>query len=349
MHAVASISQSALIHNLSVVKDFAPSAKVVSMIKADAYGHHFNLIAPLIDDSDILAVSELSEAIKLRQKTKKPILLLSGIYSAKELQNAHDLNCHIVVHNHEQIAIIENTKQAVNVWIKIDTGMHRLGLSEEEYSECLALFEINPLVNIECVMSHFACADEINHPMNASQLNAFTQLTSNTIKRSMANSAAILSQPEALFDFVRPGIMLYGVSPFEQTNEELKPVMQLSAPILSIKTIQADESVGYGATWKADKETTLAIIGIGYGDGYPRHARNGTPVLIHDIICPLVGRVSMDLICVDISHINAEVGDIAILWGNEQLRVETVASWSDTIAYELLTGLSTRVEFTKTL
>jgi len=348
MHAVASISQSALIHNLSVVKDFAPSAKVVSMIKADAYGHHFNLIAPLIDDSDILAVSELSEAIKLRQKTKKPILLLSGIYSAKELQNAHDLNCHIVVHNHEQIAIIENTKQAVNVWIKIDTGMHRLGLSEEEYSECLALFEINPLVNIECVMSHFACADEINHPMNASQLNAFTQLTSNTIKRSMANSAAILSQPEALFDFVRPGIMLYGVSPFEKTNEELKPVMQLSAPILSIKTIQTDESVGYGATWTADKETTLAIIGIGYGDGYPRHAKNGTPVLIHDMICPLVGRVSMDLICVDISHINAKVGDIATLWGKEQLRVETIADWSDTIAYELLTGLSSRVEFTKT-
>ena len=348
MHAVASISQSALIHNLSVVKDFAPSAKVVSMIKADAYGHHFNLIAPLIDDSDILAVSELSEAIKLRQKTKKPILLLSGIYSAKELQNAHDLNCHIVVHNHEQIAIIENTKQAVNVWIKIDTGMHRLGLSAEEYSECLALFEINPLVNIECVMSHFACADEINHPMNASQLNAFTQLTSNTIKRSMANSAAILSQPEALFDFVRPGIMLYGVSPFEKTNEELKPVMQLSAPILSIKTIQTDESVGYGATWTADKETTLAIIGIGYGDGYPRHAKNGTPVLIHDTICPLVGRVSMDLICVDISHINAKVGDIATLWGKEQLRVETIADWSDTIAYELLTGLSSRVEFTKT-
>jgi alanine racemase len=348
MHAVASISQSALIHNLSVVKDFAPSANVVSMIKADAYGHHFNLIAPLIDDSDILAVSELSEAIKLRQKTKKSILLLSGIYSAKELQNARDLNCHIVVHNHEQIAIIENTKQAVNVWIKIDTGMHRLGLSAEEYSECLALFEINPLVNIECVMSHFACADEINHPMNASQLNAFTQLTSNTIKRSMANSAAILSQPEALFDFVRPGIMLYGVSPFEKTNEELKPVMQLSAPILSIKTIQTDESVGYGATWTADKETTLAIIGIGYGDGYPRHAKNGTPVLIHDTICPLVGRVSMDLICVDISHINAKVGDIATLWGKEQLRVETIADWSDTIAYELLTGLSSRVEFTKT-
>ena len=348
MHAVASISQSALIHNLSVVKDFAPSAKVVSMIKADAYGHHFNLIAPLIDDSDILAVSELSEVIKLRQKTNKPILLLSGIYSAKELQNARDLNCHIVVHNHEQIAIIENTKQAVNVWIKIDTGMHRLGLSAEEYSECLALFEINPLVNIECVMSHFACADEINHPMNASQLNAFTQLTSNTIKRSMANSAAILSQPEALFDFVRPGIMLYGVSPFEKTNEELKPVMQLSAPILSIKTIQTDESVGYGATWTADKETTLAIIGIGYGDGYPRHAKNGTPVLIHDTICPLVGLVSMDLICVDISHINAKVGDIATLWGDEQLRVETIAGWSDTIAYELLTGLSSRVEFTKT-
>ena len=346
MHAIASISQSALTHNLSVVKQLTPGAKVVSMIKANAYGHHLDCIHPLIDGSDRLAVSELSEAEKLRAITQRPILLLSGVYSEGELHRAISLDCHIVVHHTSQIAIINNTQQAVNVWLKIDTGMHRLGLSATEYKECLSLFEANSLVEVACVMSHFACADEVDHPMNKTQLNNFKALTVKANNRSIANSAAILSQTEIAFDFVRPGIMLYGASPFNTPSNQLKPVMKLSAPILSIKTMQAGESVGYGATWVADKDTTLAVIGIGYGDGYPRHAKNGTPVLINGILCPLVGRVSMDLICVDISSTKANVGDSAILWGDEQLRVEVIANNSNTISYELLTGLSARVSFT---
>ncbi len=249
------------------------------------------------------------------------------------------------MHHTSQIAIINNTQKAVNIWLKIDTGMHRLGLSDKEYKACLSLFNDNFLVEISCVMSHFACADEVNHPMNKNQLNNFKELTTKMNNRSMANSAAILSQKEAIFDFVRPGIMLYGASPFNIPNDQLKPVMRLSAPILSIKTIQVGESVGYGATWTADKETILAIVGVGYGDGYPRHAKNGTPVLINDTLCPLVGRVSMDLICVDISSTKANVGDNAILWGDDQLPIEVIASNSDTISYELLTGLSARVSF----
>ncbi len=345
MHAIASISQSALIHNLSVVKKLAPGAKVVSMIKANAYGHHLNYVHPLIKGSDLLAVSELAEAEKLRAITERPILLLSGIYSKVELQSAIDLNCHIVVHHTSQIAIVNNSQQAVSVWLKIDTGMHRLGLSAEEYKECLALFDNNPLVEISCVMSHFACADEINHPMNKAQLDCFKTLTTKVNIRSMANSGAILTQPEAIFDFVRPGIMLYGASPFNTANNQLKPVMRLSAPILSIKKLQAGESVGYGATWTTEKDTTLAVIGIGYGDGYPRHAKSGTPVLINGILCPLVGRVSMDLICVDIGTTRINVGDNAVLWGDKQLPVEVVADNSDTISYELLTGLNARVNF----
>lgn len=345
MQATASISQSALAHNLSVVKQLSSGAKIVSMIKADAYGHHLDCIHPLINNSDMLAVSELTEAEKLRAITKHPILLLSGIYSEAELQHAIDLNCHIVVHHASQISIINNTKQAVNIWLKIDTGMHRLGLSSEEYQECLSLFDDHSLIKIACVMSHFACADEIDHPMNKTQLDRFEALTAKANTRSMANSAAILSQAEAVFDFVRPGIMLYGASPFNTPNDQLKPVMRLSAPILSIKTLQAGESVGYSATWTADKNTTLAVIGIGYGDGYPRHAKNGTPVLINGILCPLVGRVSMDLICVDISTTKANVGDKVTLWGDDQLPVEVVANNSDTISYELLTGLSARVSF----
>lgn len=349
MHAIASISQSALAHNLSIVNSFASKAKIVSMIKADAYGHHLELVQPLIDGSDLLAVSELAEAVKLRVKTDKPILLLSGVYSISNLQQAIKLNCQIVVHHPTQIELLTQTQQQTNIWIKIDTGMHRLGLSGQEYIDCLSSFQTNPLIKIKCVMSHFACADEINHPMNIAQLDHFNKLTSHITKRSMANSAALLSQEQAIFDFVRPGIMLYGASPFEKKQFGLEPVMQLSAPVMSIKTIQAGESAGYDATWIADQKTTLAIIGIGYGDGYPRHAKNGTPVLINNALCSLVGRVSMDLICVDIGDAQVSVGDSAILWGDERLRVETVAKYSDTISYELLTGVSDRVKFVSTI
>lgn len=360
MRAVASISQSALHHNLSVVRRCAPNSKIVSMVKADAYGHHLDCITPLIDNSDILGVSALPEAFKLRQKTDLPILLLSGIYSNNELQQAIDINCQIVIHNASQITLINQSKQSCDVWIKIDTGMGRLGLSTQEYQQCLLEFEANPLVNIVCIMSHFACADEPNHPLNAHQLTQFKQHTNNTNKRSMANSAAILGK-FALFDFVRPGIMLYGVSPFSTQDDEinaksnaksnlksiatLKPVMQLHAPIISIKTLEKNQSVGYGATWIADKKTTIAAIAIGYADGYPRHAKTGTPILINNVLCPLVGRVSMDLITADISNINAKIGDKAILWGADKLSVKTVANHSNTISYELLSGVSSRVSF----
>lgn len=345
MHVVATISQSALLHNLSVVKKHVPKAKIVIVVKANAYGHHLNLTTPLLKNGDILAVTDLQEAQLLRQISDKPILLLSGVYSNEELQQAIDLNCQCVVHSPSQIAIINNTTQALNIWLKLDTGMHRLGLSADGYQHCLSNFEDNLLINIECVMSHFACADECNHPMNQVQLEAFNAITNNKNKRSMANSAAILSRPESHLDVVRPGIMLYGASPFNNHHFTLKPVMQLSAPIVSIKTFQAGESVGYGAIWKADKQTTIATIAIGYGDGYPRHATNNTPVLINNTLCRLVGRVSMDMITVDVGNTKVAVGDKAILWGDEKLRVETVAHHSNTISYELLTGVNSRVNF----
>lgn len=344
MSAIASISQSALTHNLLIVKHKS-SAKIVAMVKANAYGHHLNLVTPLLENAELLAVSELAEAQELRQITHQPILLLSGVYCPKELQQALDLKCQIVVHHPSQIALVNNSTQALNVWIKVDTGMHRLGLSADEYRQCLSDFKANALINIECVMSHFACADEIKHPANQKQLQTFEALTANHVNRSMANSAAILSNSASYFEFIRPGIMLYGASPFSKDNDNLQPVMQLSAPIISVKPIQAGQSVGYGLTWTADTQTTIAIISIGYGDGYPRHAKNGTPVLINDVLYPLVGRVSMDIIAVNIDDAKVSVGDMAILWGNEKLRVETVAEYSDTISYELLTNISNRVKF----
>ncbi len=347
MNAVAVISQSALAHNLLIVKNQS-LAKIVAMVKANGYGHHLDLLMPLIDNADILAVSELSEAQKLRQLTKRPILLLSGVYSKETLQQAIALECQIVVHHPSQISIINHSSKALSVWLKVDTGMHRLGLSADEYQHCLTDFTANSLIGIECVMSHFACADELENPINQMQLNAFEQLTDKQNNRSMANSAGILSNPQSHFDFVRPGIMLYGASPIANNDFGLQPVMQLRAPIMSIKTIQAGESVGYGSTWTADKTSLIAVIGIGYGDGYPRHAKNGTPVLINGTLYPLAGRVSMDMIVVNITDSDTTkvaVGDTAILWGDDKLRVETVAEYSDTLSYELLTNVSHRVKF----
>ena len=344
MHAVAAISQSALAHNLSVVRSYAPNSKIISMVKSNAYGHHLDLVKPLMQ-ADILAVSELSEVRSLRKLTNKPILLLPGIFNDTDLQEAIQLNCHLVFHDLSQLTVIKNSKDPINLWIKVDTGMHRLGLPIDQLEQTLSQLKNHSNIHIESVMTHFACADEPTHIKNSQQFDTFSKLNIQHYSRSMANSAAIMSLDKSHFDYVRPGIMLYGASPFSNINEQLMPAMKLSAPILSLKTIKAGESVGYGATWTAKKDSRIVIIGIGYGDGYPRHAKTGTPVMINNTLCTLAGRVSMDLICVDIGDLEVSVGDIAILWGDSKLRVETVASYSDTISYELLTGVSSRVSF----
>jgi alanine racemase len=344
MHAVATISQSALTHNLNVVRTQAPHAKIICMVKANAYGHHLDLIKPLLQ-CDLLAVSELSEARTLRQYTALPILLLSGVFNEHDLNEAIKLGCHLVLHDLSQLSIIGNSKQPITVWLKVDTGMHRLGLSSSELSICLEQINSHSNIRVECIMSHFSCADELENTNNLKQLNYFNQIKVDGVNRSIANSAAILSLPQSHFEYVRPGIMLYGVSPFSTVDEKLQPVMELSAPIMSVKSIDKGDSVGYGSSWTAKQNTKIAIIGIGYGDGYPRHAKNGTPILINNTLCSLIGRVSMDLICVNIGDLNASVGDKAILWGHDKLHVETVAKHSNTIGYELLTSVSSRVDF----
>lgn len=347
MPVVATISQSALAENLASIKAKCGKAKIVSMVKAAAYGHQIEMVAPIIKGSDFLAVSNLAEATKLRRLTTKPILLLLGVANTAELTAAISLKCHITIFDLHQIEIIKNTKTKLNIWLKVDSGMRRLGLLPQQISEALDTISTNPKINIVCLMSHFASADEPKNPTNNSQITRFKKLpAAKKLKLSMANSAAILSREDAAFDFIRPGIMLYGISPFEWMYEYLQPAMQLSAPIISLKTIKKGEQVGYGGTWTASKKSTIAIIGIGYADGYPRHAQNSTPILINKVICPLVGRVSMDLIMADVSKIKVKVGDLAILWGDKELRVEEVAKSSNTIAYELVSRLNSRVIFT---
>jgi alanine racemase len=346
MNVVANISQSALVHNLSIAQSLASHSKIVCMVKANAYGHHLDLIQPLLQ-ADILAVSELNEAKNLRKLSHKPILLLSGVFNQADFKEAINLNCQLVLSDISQLDIINQNQRPINIWIKIDTGMHRLGIAPEQLDMCLEQLAKNSMINVKCIMTHFACADEPNNAKNTQQFNIFKQLNIKKFKRSMANSAAMLSNSKTHFDYVRPGIMLYGVSPFSSINKQLKPVMQLSAPVLAIKIVKTGDSVGYNENWTADKNTNIAIIGIGYGDGYPRHAKNGTPILINNTLCALVGRVSMDLICVNIGDLKVNIGDKAILWGSDKLRVETVAFYSDTIGYELLTGVSSRVKFIK--
>lgn len=344
MHAQALISQSALAHNLSHVRTLVGDRQVIAMVKADAYGHQLACIGPILEGADLLAVSEISEVKKLRQLSQKSILLLSGVFSDKDIDEIAPLNCQVVIHSLSQLPVLTQTRTPLKVWIKVDTGMHRLGISPEDYSQVQATLGACKHISIQGVISHFACADEKTHPLNAQQLERFNALETDHA-RSMANSAAILSNPSALFDYVRPGIMLYGASPFGLPDPALKAVMRLQAPVMAIRTLETGEHVGYGARFTAKHTTNLVTIGIGYGDGYPRHMADGTPVSIGGQLCHLAGRVSMDMITVDVGQNSVQIGDMATLWGDEHTPVEMIAEHAGTTAYELLTRVSKRVRF----
>ena len=372
---IAKINLGHLRYNLARVKQLAINSKIISVIKADAYGHGMFPIAKALAESDILAVARFDEALELRQfllqeKIDKAILILQGVFSNNELCSCVEHNFMPNIHSLEQLKTLrlffkQHPQLSLNYWLKVDTGMHRLGLNDDDWS--LALKDLKSLDSQHQamgVMSHFACADEINNPLNQQQLSKFedfyVQLDKLTqSNKSMANSAAILSLQKSYFDWVRPGIMLYGVSPFaasEQNrtalDEQLKPVMTLSSEIIAIKTLKQGDCIGYGSTWCCPEDMQIGIVAIGYGDGYPRHAQAGTPVLLHGIEVPLVGRVSMDMISIDLRYFfkkdtpqkNIQLGDKVILWG-EHLAIEKIAKNSATIAYELLCQLTPRVHF----
>ena len=379
----ATINTQALTHNLKRVKQTASHGKVISVIKANAYGHGVVPVAKALNESDYFAVARLDEALYLREQgIKKTILLLEGVYSIEDykycaqlqlipvihcLQQFHDLQSYCLEQSSSEKSRSDNKFDSIlEFWLKCDTGMHRIGLSADEFASILE--QLNNIKN-QCLfsglMSHFSCADDIDNPINNTQLLQFKkyyQLLAKdnpvkwSIKQSMANSAAILTIPDAHFDWLRPGIMLYGVSPFESSkpirtglDEQLLPVMTLSAPLITIKKLKKGDCIGYGASWCCPHDMTIGVIGIGYGDGYPRHAGSGTPVLIHNTEVPLVGRVSMDMITVDLTLLEEKsipltLGDKAILWG-EGLPVEKVSQNSGTIAYELLCQITQRVTF----
>lgn len=346
--AKAYIHLPALTENLAKIKSLAPKSKIMAVIKANAYGHGLLRTASALSAADGLAVARLDEALRLKQAgINQRLLLLGTLLSVEELTTCAEQNIDIVVHSRELLEQISAYRgKKLNVWAKLDTGMHRLGFSEEEYAGALHLLQDSKAVDEIVLMSHFSGSEyTAGADTTAEQLKAFEQSTrSYRHPVSLANSGAIINWPQSHKDWVRPGIMLYGANPGGDCQHcELSAVMTLKSSLVAIHTVKPGDTVGYGGLWRSDKATRIGTIGIGYGDGYPRHAKNGTPVKIGEHIVPLTGRVSMDLITVDLGDIAVSIGDEITLWGQE-LSVNTIADWADTISYQLLTGISERVE-----
>ncbi|WP_406666164.1 alanine racemase [Gallaecimonas sp. GXIMD1310] len=351
--ATALIDTQALRHNLAQVRQHAPRSRVMAVLKANGYGHNLLAVAGALSTADAFAVARLDEALALREAGfSQPLVMLEGCFNASDLPVMASQQVQAVLHTETQLAMLEQTPlpAPLTVWIKVDTGMHRLGLAAAQLATFTQRLQATgKLAGEPGLISHFACADEPQHPLNQQQLAAFSPLAEHwSGPVSMAASAAILTLPQAHYDWVRPGLMLYGASPMasgDSSEHRLQPVMRLVSSLIAVKPVRRGESVGYGATWTAKRDTCIGVVAMGYGDGYPRHARSGTPVWLNGRRVPLAGRVSMDMITVDLGpDANDQVGDEAELWG-PHLPVEEVAQWSDTIAYELLCNIAQRVHY----
>lgn len=343
-----------LTHNVQVIRTLCPGRQIIAMVKANGYGHGILEVARALENSsiDCLGVASIDEAIALRKAgISSPILLMEGIFHPQELAWVIELQLSLVVHSKRQVDFLqqqlgESGAYILPVWLKVDIGMHRLGVSPSAVAELKKRLQAHRGIDLQGLMGHFSHADEINNPLTLKQMITLVEVADNHERISLANSAAILGWPAAHGEVVRPGIMLYGLSPFSNSigkDFNLKPVMDFTSQVIAIQHVLAGETVGYGGTWQAMQDSVIAIIAAGYGDGYPRHAQNGTPVWVAGKIVPLVGRVSMDMIAVDITaHSKILVGAPAVLWG-DVLPAEQVALHCGTIAYELVSGIATRV------
>jgi alanine racemase len=350
IHAL--IDLSALEHNLSVVRRYASRSKVMAVIKADAYGHGLLRAAEAFKSADGFAILELEAAIRLREAGyQHTILLIEGFFSRSELELFERYQFSTVIHNNEQLEMLSAYKQpgGLDVFLKLNTGMNRLGFTPAEFPTALELLRSSPVVGQITLMTHFACADDHKERNGvAEQLQCFNSVTSNwNFPCSLANSAATLIYPETHADWVRPGIMLYGSSPLSDISAselDLRPAMTLASKVIAVQHLHAGDAVGYGQTFRADHPMRVGIVAGGYADGYPRHAPTGTPVLVNGIRTRIVGRVSMDMLHVDLSGIeNTGVGSPVIFWG-KGMPVDEVAQSAGTIGYELLCSLTQRIK-----
>jgi len=349
--AQAILDLSALAHNLERVRALAPGRRLMAVIKANAYGHGLIRVAGALRASEAYALACLDEALVLHEAgISHPMVLLEGFFSSREFPILSKYDVAAVIHHDEQLRMLEADRPTgtLAVWLKIDSGMHRLGLAPERVAAAYQRLKAIPGVKLQGFMTHLASADERDNPVTMQQVECFGRATAAYLEpRSIANSAAILAWPQSHADWVRPGLMLYGVSPFADqtgTAHGLRPAMSLQSRLMAVNRFTQGERVGYGGEWRCPEDMTVGVVAIGYGDGYPRHARTGTPVLVNGRRVPLIGRVSMDMICVDLrSQPQAQIGDPALLWGGE-LPVEEVAQYAGTIPYELLCRVTSRVQ-----
>ena len=356
--ARALIRLGALEHNLDVLRGVAPGARVMAVIKANAYGHGLVPVARHLEAADSLAVARLPEALLLRESgIDKPIVLLAGVSTEDELRVAFARGFELVVHDIAQVEMLERAGESRGtVWMKFDTGMNRLGFPPDSAPALRQRLEAAVAVRDLRLMTHFASADELDNTVTRTQLEAFAPVSRGFPGAvSIANSPASLGWPQVIdaraelgFDgdfWIRPGISLFGISPFaDRTGSELglKPVMQFEARLIAVKPLHAGARVGYKGAYVCEQDTTLGIVAAGYGDGYTRHFRSGTPVLLNGRRVSLIGNVSMDMCAVDLGPgATDRVGDIATLWGDD-LPVEEVAPWADAIPYELVCGVMNR-------
>jgi alanine racemase len=351
--ACAIIDTQALRFNLQRVRSLAPGRRVMAIVKADAYGHGLESTARHLNEADAFGVACLEEAVRLRDAgVVTPVILLEGPFAAQELDEIQRLHLETVVHDYYQLEMIERARfrRAIRVWLKIDTGMHRLGFPLDAVPDVLRRLEASQAVQTPPrLMTHFANTQQRGDPSVTKQLENYQRVTKDLPgEHCLANSAGIIAWPETHGDWVRPGLMLYGVSPFNDTTsaeEGLKPVMTLRSEIIAVRRLHAGERVGYGGTWECPEEMPVGILAMGYGDGYPRHASVGTPVLVNGRRAALIGKASMDMLAVDLRLVpDAQVGDPVELWG-ENLPVEEIARHASTIPYELLCSVRSRVRF----
>jgi alanine racemase len=348
--ATAVIDLKALSNNYQLIKSMSPNSKVLAVLKANGYGHGLERIAKALPNADAFGVARIDEALALRAAgIVKPIVLLEGFFAETDIDILAVNNLQTIVHNTQQLDAIINAdlEKPLKIWLKIDTGMHRLGINPEQLADFYqALSQSKNVQQPIVLMSHLGCADEKDNSVTLEQIALFDELTEDMLlEKSLANSAGVIAWPQSHYQWIRPGLMLYGVSPLPMNVvvDGMSPVMTLQSSLIAIREIAAGEAVGYGGAWISDKKTTIGVVAIGYGDGYPRHAPNGTPILINGRRVPLIGRVSMDMITVDLGNDNTDnVSDIATLWG-KGLPVEEVAEFATTIPYELLCNITRRV------
>jgi alanine racemase len=349
----AVIDMAALRHNLSRVRELAPGCRVLAVIKANAYGHGIVMAAEALAAADAFAVARIDEAVLLREAgCKSRIVLLAGVADGGELELAARHRLELIVHQAGQLELLEAWRgtHPFRVWLKIDSGMGRLGFPAAETAAAHARLAacarvMQPLL----LVTHLAEAEQRGNERTRAQLELFRRVTAGLPgERSISNSAGLVAWPDSHADWVRPGIMLYGVSPFADAigaDLGLRPVMTLETRVIALRDLAAGERVGYGGAWTAKRRARIAIAAAGYGDGYPRSAGNGTPVQVNGMPAVIAGRVSMDMLAIDVSEVlQVSIGDPVQLWG-PAVPVERVAACAGTIGYELTCRVSRRVPF----